>query len=247
MSRSVDISKDFPADGIASVKIECSLGDLTVCKSPDDEAHVRCLNVPEGSSAELNGSALSLQVKRPGVLKTVFKSPLSNVSCTIALPDKLYDSFTAETGMGNSRIADVSCKTASVETGMGNIIIEGFKPAEDFKLEIGTGNVTADIPDCGKLEVSSGKGNTSLNCCAKELTVKGGTGNIELSGTVNGEMILKGGIGNISFEGTVNGDLTVSGGIGNISLRLREDPENPERHNVKTSHGIGKLNIEYLR
>ena len=247
MSKAVDLSVDFSASEISSVHISCSLGDLIVCPSPDDDAHVRCLNVPEGSFAEAADGTLTLEVKKPSVLKTVFKNPFTNTSCTVALPDKLYDSLWAETGVGNSRMTEISCREARIETGLGNIVIEGFKPLETLKLETGSGNVSAELPQCGKAEISTGRGNTTISCCAAGLTVHGGTGNIELTGTVNGEMVLKGGIGNMSFDGTVNGDMTVSGGIGNISLRLHEAPENSEKHNVKTSNGIGRVNIEYVR
>ena len=247
MSNTVDLSFGFPAEGISAVHISSCIGDLTVIPSDDAEAHVSCRSVPEGSFAELRGSTLYVEIRRAGVLSAVFKNPFRNASCTVALPDKLYDSFTAEAGMGNSRIAAVSCREAHIETGMGNITIEGFRPAESLRLESGTGNVTAELPQCGKTVVSAGKGNIQLSCCAAGLTVSGGTGDISLSGTVNGEMVLKGGVGNISFDGTVNGDLSVKGGIGNVDLRLHEDPDSAEKHSVKTSHGIGKVNIEYVR
>jgi len=227
MSHTIDFSNDFSASEISSVFINSAVCELTVCPSKDNAAHVKCKNVPNGSFAEVTDSTLHIEVKKQSMLKSVIKNPLKNPTCTVALPKKTFDTFT-------------------VKAGVGNTVIEGFRPQEALKLKSGSGNVKADIPQCGKAEISTGTGNTSVNCCATGLNVKGGTGNINISGTVNGDIVLKGGVGTLTFDGTANGDLTASSGVGNINLLLHEDPANAEKHNIKTSHGIGKVIVEYV-
>jgi DUF4097 and DUF4098 domain-containing protein YvlB len=246
MSHTIDFSNDFSASEISSVFINSAVCELTVCPSKDNAAHVKCKNVPNGSFAEVTDSTLHIEVKKQSMLKSVFKNPLKNPTCTVALPKKTFDTFTVKAGVGNKKISDVTCREAFVDSGVGNTVIEGLRPQEALKLKSGSGNVKADIPQCGKAEISTGTGNTSVNCCATGLNVKGGTGNINISGTVNGDIVLKGGVGTLTFDGTANGDLTASSGVGNINLLLHEDPANAEKHNIKTSHGIGKVIVEYV-
>ena len=235
MSATIDIIKTIPANEFTAVSISCSAANLTVCESPDDLVHIECKNVPDGSFAEIRSGVLRVKIKDPDILDKVFNNLFTETVCKISLPaklsdsfnceDKIYDDFSLDIGVGNSSISGFSCARASFKTGAGNCHITDVHTEKLTKLECGVGNVTVDNFDSGSLEIRSG------------------TGNVTIKGSLCG-LDIQGGIGNIRFEGRVNGDIDVRGGIGNIDLKLYDRHEG--EHKLRTEHGIGRVNVEYV-
>lgn len=77
MGNTIDIIKSFSEEEIESVSISCSAVDLTVTMSHDGLAHIECKNVRFGSSAEVNGGVLCVNVKEPELLDKLFGDLLS--------------------------------------------------------------------------------------------------------------------------------------------------------------------------
>lgn len=228
MSTFINITKDIPEEEIKAVYITCSCANLTVKESSEKFAHIECKNVPEGSAAEISEGVLRIKIKKPSFKEMIFHSPLNSASCELSLPAKLYDTFDADIGMGNANIISTQCGSANIRSGHSNLSIDKMKVQKMTRIESGLGNVDIDGLECGPLEIRSGVGNVkAVNSTAAGLDVQGGTGNIK-------------------FEGTVNGNIDVKGGVGDIKLKLFGDPSlYGGKYSLKTSHGIGKVAIEY--
>ena len=228
MAGLTDISVDIPEKEITSVKIICRLSNLEVDRSDDDTAHIVCRNVPEDSCVQAADGILNVEVKRPSLGNIIFKDPFKSTSCRVSLPEKLYDSFSAEISTGNGQISDIGCDSAEIISGSGNISIDNVKALKSFRIESGAGNIDIDRLESGPLKIRSGAGNVK---------VRGTTGGLDIQG----------GTGNIDHEGSVNGDIDIKGGVGNIDVRLHDSPElHNGKYKLKTANGIGKVNIEYI-
>ena len=236
MSASIDIIKSFTADEFTSVNISVSTANLTVCESSDDLAHIECRNVPSGSYAEISSGVLRVKIKEPDIIDKLVNNLFTETTCKISLPsklsdsfdtdDKIYDSFIADIGVGNATIKGVACVNAAIRTGAGNSHIENVTAEKATRLECGVGNAVIE------------------GFASGDLDIKSGTGNIDIRGNVCG-LGIQGGIGNIRFEGRVDGDIDVKGGIGNIDLKLHDRHEG--EYKLRTEHGIGRVNVEYVR
>lgn len=225
-----DIIKEFSQQEFSAVYITCAAADLMVCESSDDRAHIECRNVPEGSEVEALGDILRIKIKKSPVLELIFRDPFHSASCKVALPRKLYESFNADVGLGNAIIGGLSCESAYIRSGSCNLKIEDMKVMKMTRLESGVGNVSITNLESGPLEIRSG------------------VGNVNAVNTITAGLDIQGGTGNILFDGTVQGNISVKGGVGDIDLKLHEDPsEHNGKYSLKTAHGIGKVNIEYIR
>ena len=220
-----DIFMEIPSEEFTSVNITCSVSDLTVYRSEDDMAHIECKNVPDGSSADVQSGILRVRIKEHDFLDMIFRDPFNSPMCRIGLPQKVYDAFSADIGVGNGRISDIDCVNARIKTGTGNVRMDNVRVTKMTLLESGVGNITMD-----KLESSV-------------LELKSGTGDIAVRGTLCC-LDIQGGIGNIRFEGKANGDISVKGGIGNIDIKLHGKQDSDRK--LRTDHGLGKINIEYV-
>ena len=230
MGATTDIIKDISAKEFSAVYITCTAANLIVYESEDDLAHIECRNVPEGSEVEALGDILRIKLKRPSVLDIVLRDPFRQATCKVGLPSKLYESFNADIGLGNAVIGAVRCESANIRSGQSNLKIEDMKVQKLTRLESGVGNVTITGLESGPLEIKSG------------------VGNVKAENTSTAGLDIAGGTGNIRFDGKVQGNISVKGGVGDVDLVLHEDPSlHSGKYSLKTSHGIGKVNIEYIR
>ena len=264
MAEYIDITLDISEEEFSGVQVKCIAADLEISRSEDKFAHIICRNVPEGSFAIAENGKLVAEVKRPKVTDMIFKNHFQASSCRISLPEKQYDSFTADIAMGNSSICDVGCDSAEINSGSGNLNISRAAALKDMRINSGAGQVIMDNTECGELKIKTGAGNITVNDVnirnaanieggtgeitidrleSGMLRIRSGTGNIRAKGTASG-LDIQGGIGNTRFEGSVSGDIDIRGGIGNIDLVL--DEKSRSEHRLKTTHGIGKVNIEYI-
>ena len=120
---------------------------------------------------------------------------------------------------------------------------------ESFNADIGLGNAVIDMKVQKLTRLESGVGNVTITGLESgPLEIKSGVGNVKAENTSTAGLDIAGGTGNIRFDGKVQGNISVKGGVGDVDLVLHEDPSlHSGKYSLKTSHGIGKVNIEYIR
>lgn len=228
MGTYINITRDIPEEEVQAVYITCTCANLTVKESEDKFAHIECRNVPEGSAVEVGDGVLRVKLKKLSFTEMIFNSPIRGSTCIISLPPKLYSTFDADIGKGNAEVTSLQCDSADISSGYSNLDIKNMKVQKMVRIESGVGNVSIEGLKSGPLEIRSGVGN---------VTVKDSTA---------GGLDIQGGTGTIKFDGEVNGNIDVRGGVGDIKLLLHGDPSvYGGKYSLKTTHGIGKVTIEY--
>ena len=228
MSRTTNIEQTFSAEEITSIHLTSTFANIRVTKSEDKEVHVLCNSVPEGSRVEVQGGRLIVELREVGIAERIFLNPFKNAYCTIALPEMILESVAMKTGAGNTDTESLACGRFELDTGAGEVKLNGITAKESIRIEAGAGNV--DIT-----ELKGGK-----------LNIRTGAGNISIKGETDG-LLAKTGTGNMRFDGTVYGDIDISGGIGDTALTLRNPASDfSGKYTLKTTTGIGKVTINYI-
>ena len=115
---------------------------------------------------------------------------------------------------------------------------------ERLKLETGAASVHFDTDSirCGKLEVDAGVGDIVMTglMVDERMEVEAGTGNVEISGDIYGDVKADCGVGNFELKGLVQGNITAECGMGNMELSLKGKETD---YNYRISCGMGSVSV----
>lgn len=194
-------NKAFDASAVDEINVDCSVGDVEVTKSEDDQIHVR-VEISEKSenraaATSLDGGVLSIKQKSGGVI--VFENYRHIVH--IALPEGWEKKFTGSlstgdiTFTGTYRFTDaefslstgdfeaggVKADTLSVKGSTGDIRLDSLT-AGSILLRLSTGDINVDgLTGAGILKTSTGRIDAVLSSLTGDMEITDSTGDITLT------------------------------------------------------------------
>lgn len=198
-----DYSESF--QNVNSLEVNHKFGELVI--KTGDELKVIGENVPKRFKAEVDSSGkLTVDYN-----SDVFHFPWfgikgnnkSDCRVTIYVP------------------ADYILKRTTLNTGAGNLTIEGLK-TDKLKISAGAGNIDGD------------------DITAEEADIDGGVGNIDFNHVNFSDSVLESGVGNISISGILSGRTKLDGGVGEVKLDLIG---NKDDYNFNIDSGLGTVRV----
>lgn len=193
---------------IKEIRIEA---EVTIRKMSDDDAETFIKNW-KLNLIKKDTSALFVYTGRTKKGTNWFKKNVAvELALTIEIPEKM---------------------NLILDTGAGNITVNGIKGSLD--IESGAGNVSiTDIE--GDITVATGAGNMKFRKITGSVDADTGAGNLSFF-NITGDIAADCGAGNITID-TCNGYVDVDTGIGNIDV-------SGVKRKVKANTGLGKCTID---
>lgn len=229
-----DLAETFT--GVESLDIENSSGQLKIVIG--DEFKVEAKNVSDRFTAKVNGSGKLIVAdkdNRFGFLWFDFGGfHNTNSVITIYLP------------------ADFVAREAKLNTGAGNITIEGLK-ADNLSISAGAGNINGTNMAADKVEIDGGVGNIKLTeVYFKDTDIDCGVGDLDIKGILLGDTELDCGVGSVDLEleGQVEDyDLDIDSGIGTVRLNGNKisgshKKDNNAENKLRIDGGVGGVDIQ---
>lgn len=210
-----DISESYDAGGINNIDIDFGIGDILIDKSGDENIHVEGINIPEYVEVETSGDIF--KIKRQKKNFNFWDFPLWNlgsgkneISLKIYLPDKTYNNFKLDCGVGTVEVSNVICSYAEFDIGAGDCDINSF------------------ICDNASIDTGAGDCDISFITVNKTLEINNGAGDMTIENGVLGGIEIDSGAGDVDFSGTINGDIEADVGAGDCTFTLT-NPESDYR------------------
>jgi hypothetical protein len=230
-----DYNETFNASDVTKLDLDIHWAKLNITQSSDNNIHVKATDVPEEFSADIKSSTFSTTFgERRGFRKSLYtfldrSYSFDDAVVEIQLPEKQYQSFYLDIGAGDTALTDIDC--------------------DIFELNCGAGKLECNNINCTSGDIDCGAGEVIINNikCKNKLIVDGGTGKINIDGTLGG-IDLDQGVGEFLFTGTINGDIDADGGVG----EMRFDLTNPSsdfgkngKYSIDIDTGIGSSSVSY--
>lgn len=230
---SVDYSNTF--EGVKSLEINHKIGELSI--KTGDCFKVEGSNVPERFEAKVNNNGKLIINYHSSFFDFpwfhIKGADKANCRVTVYVP------------------ADFVAEKVKLETGAGNLSLEGLK-TDELKISAGAGNINGTDLTAEKADIDGGVGNINLNNVKFSDTVLDcGVGNMDISGVLSGDTKLDNGVGDVELDltGNVNDyNINVDSGIGSVRLngeKISGDNKysSDAANEIKVDGGIGNVRI----
>lgn len=183
------LSETIPADAIQSVSLEAAVGDIVVRPSADRQIHVRVELQARNSfwgeakddRRQVEQATLDADVAG-GRLRLSVDAPRRN-----------------DRGFSEDWTVEIPATTPfDLESGVGDVSIEGLSGALDLELGVGDLTVTGRDADFGEIDLSCGVGETTLRQPGGRRIRDGVLGNeVESSGSGRSPLRVEVGVGDV--------------------------------------------------
>lgn len=218
---------------LSSLKIELFTTKMNVIRG---ESLKIMTNDPEITATLKKGE---LSIREPERKRSFFGIQFGSNSTklgelTLTLPEVLFEHLELSSGVGAINVDLLSAKTAEMDFGVGDVLIERLCISEALEIKGGVGDLVIEDGALHNLSVEMGVGDASLSAILTGKTeIEMGIGKVELAvldEKENYTVILESGIGKAEIDGegmsdgTSYGDganrIEIEGGIGSISLHF---------------------------
>lgn len=201
-----DIYQTFKSEEINNLNIDSGIGKINIKKSNDNNIIVDCTNLPK-DRYEVTGKNNTLKIAYKQKWfdfadNSIFHNK-NEAEITVYLPEKEYDNFEFDGGVGENNITDISVKNASVDCGVGESVFKNFKVTNKADIDIGVGET--------KFE----------NCELNKSDIDTGVGELYFSGKISGYTEIDMGVGEAEFniDGFKNEyDIDYDKGVGEVNI-----------------------------
>lgn len=183
------LAESIPADAIRQVSLEAAVGDVVVRPSADRQIHVRVdLKARDGFWGE--GKEDRRQVEEATLSATVVGDRLR---LSVDAPRRDDRRFSEDWTVEIPAATDLD-----LETGVGDVSIEGLAGALDLELGVGDITVNGRDADFGEIDLSCGVGETTLRQPGGRRIRDGVLGNeVESSGSGRAPLRVEVGVGDV--------------------------------------------------
>lgn len=230
-----DISRDFSGIGVNNISIDSNIGELVINRSSDKDIHVEGKKlIKDSCTIEVNGDLFSIKYKKSwaDVINIPWVNNKSGTKLTVSLPDKIYDEFKFDGGVGENKISDLSCRNADIDCGVGNSIFENLLVTNIAEFDFGTGKSTFE------------------NCILTVSNFDIGVGNVEYSGKILGDTNIDCGVGKTEFN--IDGykddyDIDYDKGVGDVKISSKTSGKSSFENKAKLniSGGVGEFIVNF--
>lgn len=207
-NESTEVTKNF--ENVKSLEINNATGEFKIIVGED--FNIKAENVNRSFRAEVESDG------------TLVISDHKNKN---GFPFTFFDGIDSP----NSKVvlyipSDFVAKKADIESGAGNVTIEGLK-ADELQISAGAGNLNG------------------TDIMAEKVDIEGGLGNVTLEDINFSDTVLESGMGNLRVSGSLLDKTDISCGVGEVELNLTGNPSD-YGYTVKTGIGNVRLNGEKI-
>ncbi len=233
--KTIDVSESF--EDVKSLDIDNATGTLNI--KIGETFKVDAENVSEKFEAKVNSSGkLTISEKsKHGFLWFDFDGISSpNSKITVYLP------------------ADFVAKDVKIDTGAGNVTIEGLK-SDTLLISAGAGNVKGSDMTAEEVKVDGGVGSVNLNHVNfNNVDFDCGVGSLNLDGYLSGKTEIDCGVGSVNLDITGkldDYDLNIDSGVGTVRLNGKKvsgsyNKDNDALNSIEVDGGVGDVNIDFM-
>lgn len=198
-----NVSKNF--EDVKSLDISNATGEFKIVIGEDFKIEAEHVNSNFNAQVESDGTLIISDHKRGDGFPFSFFDGIDSPDSKVIL--YLPSDFIAE--------------KADIESGAGNVEIEGLKANE--------------------LQISAGAGNLNgRDITAEKVDIEGGLGNVTLEDINFSDTVLESGMGNLHVSGTLLDRTDISCGVGEVELNISGSPSD---YGFTVDTGIGKVNL----
>lgn len=229
-----DINLSFQSASINRLDIETGICRFKIQKSDDNNITVEGINLPEDryKVREINNTLeISYNQKWFDFADNSVFHKKSDAEITIYLPEKEYDSFEFDGGIGENKITDLTVRNAEIDTGVGESVFKNFKVKNKTDLDLGVGDVRFE------------------NCELNRSDIDAGVGELFFSGKISGYTDIDMGVGEAEFniDGFKNDyDINYDKGIGEVIINGGETSHVPSKPiQIDLDCGVGEVKFNF--
>lgn len=238
-----DISENYSSADVETLEFNCGVGVFRIEQAIGDEIIVEGKNIPK-DRYKISCSDGKFKIayedykwyewyKRVNIGVANISIGPDTPEFTVYLPEKVYQKFIFNAGVGEYSITDFSCVDA------------------DLNFGVGEGNFT-NVAILGEADIDCGVGETRFTDCSVSKTdIQCGVGELRYSGKITGELDVSGGIGECRFD--IDGyysdyRIKTDSGLGEVDIDRGTDaaPENSGTPiPITLENGIGEIRISF--
>lgn len=228
-----DISREFDASQITKLELEVGISSFKVEKISGEKIKVEAHGVPEGRyNMTVDGEELKLEYKEKASWFNLFGNNIKNITgdVTVQLPEKTYEKFELDGGVGENTISDLKVNKLDIDGGVGKNSFVNITVLEEADLEFGVGETHME------------------NCILPKSKISVGVGEFDFSGKLQGDTKLNSGVGEVRMN--IDGykgdyDIDFDKGMGDINVNGSERSTTDDKKKLNINSGIGEVNVEF--
>lgn len=201
-----DIYQTFQIQEISNLNINSGIAKINIQKSNDNNIILDATNLPKDRyEVTEKNNTLKITYKQKWfdfAGNSIFYNN-NEAEITVYLPEKEYDNFEFDGGVGENNITDISVKNANIDCGVGESIFKNFKVKDKVDIDIGVGETRFE------------------NCELNKSHIDAGVGEIYFSGKILGDAEIDMGVGEAEFniDGYKNNyEIDYDKGVGEVNI-----------------------------
>lgn len=178
---------EIPAEGIHSVHVGLTDGDVTVRQDGDPQGPVRIVGDTEELELRLGGNGtLFIRQGKTASSSFFFGRMLRSTDIELILPRRHWSALTVGTASGDVEIGEgLEADRVSVNTASGDVDIHSGLRAAHVAVKTASGDLDIQEGSCGQLTFTSASGDfNGDNIAAEGMQAETMSGDIELYGTL---------------------------------------------------------------
>lgn len=150
---------------------------------------------------------------------------------------------------GRVQLNNVEGETLEISTDVGDLLVNNTKAERTLQIKSGTGSINGHVLQAQSIELIIDVGDTKLSGIeSRELTARGGTGRVELSGELRGDISVQTGVGDIVLRTSLPRDqyiVDAHASVGDVRIDQRNGRnESTEYEDDQASDGKNPLSAE---
>lgn len=228
-----NIDLSFESKDITMLKFDTGVCEFNINKSDSDKIVVEGRDLPEDKYDVIcinNTFEIQYQESWLNIFDRSFFGGTNKAKITVMLPEKEYNSFIFNGGVGKSSVENLKAKYSDIDCGVGKNV---------FKNLVITGNSDIDI----------GVGETRFEDCELNANdIDTGVGEVYFSGKILGDTEIDMGIGKVVFD--VDGykneyDIDYDKGIGKVNIIGSDSVNATNKVKLDLDCGVGEVSFNF--
>ncbi|MEH7224234.1 DUF4097 family beta strand repeat-containing protein [Bacillus sp. JJ1566] len=253
---SVDVNEkqEVSAKGITNIIIDSPSVDVNVIPTKKDQIEVEFSGQVGKKSKALykldideDGDTVEITMEKKNKLQFMMFN-FTNVSLTVEVPVKMYDSLQIIASSGDIAIKDIETKEMAIETQSGDIEIKNSLIKGSLNLEASSGDVKVKDTNGNAFDIQTSSGDiTAINNEAKEIDILTSSGDIESNNQTSEKLNINTSSGDITIDAEeITSDISMEASSGDIDVSFVQIPDALEI-DFKSSSGDGYATIEGMK
>lgn len=229
-----DIYQSFSYEEISNLDIDAGIGKFNIKKSTDNKVLVDGKSLPKDRyevTAKNNTLKISYKQKWFNCFDNSIFHNKNQAEITVYLPEKEYENFVFDGGVGENNITDLYVKNADIDAGVGESVFKNFRVKNKSDIDIGVGETRFE------------------NCELNQSNIDTGIGEVYFSGKISGNTEIDMGVGEAEFniDGYKNEyDIDYDKGVGEVNINGGETSHIPSKPiKIDLDCGVGEVTFNF--